>query len=64
MPASTVVRTLAVRLLRTHSLGAADALQLAAALSLSQGGAPGLPFLTADARLANAAEIEGLSIGA
>jgi predicted nucleic acid-binding protein len=63
VPASAVVRTLAVRLLRTHPLRAADALQLAAALSLVQGGVAGLVFLTADLRLAEAAEIEGLGVG-
>jgi hypothetical protein len=56
------VRTLAVRLLRTHPLRAADALQLAAALALQQAGLPGLSFLTADTRLADAAEIEGLTV--
>jgi len=43
-------------------LRAADALQLAAALALRQAGLAGLSFLTADARLAEAAEIEGLSV--
>jgi len=63
VPASAFVRTLAVRLLRTHPLRAADALQLAAALSLVQGGVADLVFLTADLRLADAAEIEGLEVG-
>lgn len=63
VPASAFVRTLAVRLLRTHPLRAADALQLAAALSLVQGGVADLVFLTADLRLAEAAEIEGLGVG-
>jgi predicted nucleic acid-binding protein len=62
VPASPAVRTLAVRLLRTHPLRAADALQLAAALALMQAGLPGLSFLTADLRLADAAEIEGLLV--
>ena len=58
---SAALRTLAVRLLRTHPLRAADALQLAAALSLApSAGAP--TFLTADLRLADAAEIEGLRV--
>jgi predicted nucleic acid-binding protein len=56
------VRTLAIRLLRTHPLRAADAQQLAAALHLQQNGLPGLGFLTADTRLADAAEIEGLTV--
>lgn len=59
---SPAVRTLAVRLLRTHPLRAADALQLAAALTLAHAGLPGLTFVTADARLADAAEIEGLPV--
>lgn len=63
VPASAFVRTLAVRLLRTHPLRAADALQLAAALSLVQGRVADLVFLTADLRLAEAAEIEGLGVG-
>ena len=62
VPASPAVRTLAVRLLKTHPLSAADSLQLAAALALMQAGLPGLPFLTADLRLADAAEIEGLLV--
>ena len=59
---SVAVRTLAVRLLRTHPLRAADALQLAAAVTLRQAGLPQLDFLTADVRLAEAAEIEGLVV--
>ncbi len=62
VPASPAVRTLAVRLLRTHPLRAADALQLAAALLLLQAGMTGLPFLTADMRLADAVEIEGIVV--
>lgn len=62
VPASTAVRTLSIRLLRTHPLRAADALQLAAALSLAQAGLSGLTFLTADQRLALAAETEGLVV--
>ncbi|MBC8011522.1 MAG: hypothetical protein H7067_15665 [Burkholderiales bacterium] len=60
---SPALRTLAVRLLRTHPLRAAESLQLAAALALSQAGVPALPFLIADQRLAEAAEIEGLAVG-
>ena len=40
----------------------AVALQLAAALVVAQAGFPALPFLTADQRLADAAEIEGLPV--
>jgi len=56
------VRTLALRLLRTHPLGAADALQLAAALTLAGTGLSGLGFLSADTRLNQAAEIENLAV--
>lgn len=56
------VRTLAVRLLRTHPLRAADSLQLAAALVLSAALGHGLDFVCADARLNRAAEIEGLRV--
>lgn len=59
---SAPLRTLAIRLLRTHPLRTADSLQLAAALTLAQAGLPSLPFLTADTRLASAAEIEGLPL--
>jgi predicted nucleic acid-binding protein len=55
------VRTLALRLLRTHPLRAADALQLAAALALDQAVGTGLRFACADARLLFAAEAEGLA---
>ena len=58
----TAVRTLARRLLRTHPLRAADALQLASALALHQAGLHHLGFASADARLATAAEAEGLQI--
>jgi len=54
------VRRLAVRLLRTHPLRAADALQLAAALALADAGLRGLTFVAADQRLNEAAEIENL----
>ena len=54
------VRTLAMRLLRTHPLRAADALQLAAALALDQAAGTGVRFACADARLLLAAEAEGL----
>lgn len=62
VPPDPGLRTLAVRLLRTHPLRAADALQLAAALRLAQAGQSNLAFLTADTRLADAAEIEGLIV--
>ncbi len=54
-----LVRQTAIRLLRTHPLRAADALQLAAAI-MAAGGSPGtLPFVTLDERLALAAQREG-----
>ncbi len=62
VPPTAAVRTLAVRLLRTHPLRAADSQQLAAALTLAQAGLANLAFLTADVRLADAAEIEGLVV--
>lgn len=54
------VRDHAERLLRLHDLHAADALQLAAAIVLFDSRPRGRSFLTADARLAEAAEREGL----
>lgn len=54
------VRKLALRLLRTHPLRAADSLQLAAALALEAGGLSGLRFACADQRLSIAADTEGL----
>lgn len=61
-PPSAAVKSLAIRLLRTHPLRAADSLQLAAALTLAQAGLADLAFLSADNRLADAAEIEGLEV--
>ena len=58
-PASAL-RRLALRLLRTHPLRAADALQLAAALTLAGAGPDGLRFVSADSRLNEAAQIENL----
>jgi predicted nucleic acid-binding protein len=55
------LRLLSIRLLRTHPLRAADALQLAAALTLAQAGVPGMAFLTADEELLASAENEGLA---
>lgn len=51
-----------MRLLRTHPLRAADAMQLAAALVLAEEIRGGLAFVTADVRLGDAAEIEGLRV--
>jgi predicted nucleic acid-binding protein len=61
-----LVRSHAFRLLRVHSLRAADALQLAAALVWAgvpaASPAPGAEFVTFDERLAEAARREGLAI--
>ncbi len=62
VPPTVSVRTLAVRILRTHPLRAADSLQLAAALTLSQALPQPLTFLSSDLRLVTAAEIEGLVV--
>lgn len=58
------LRQTAIRLLRTHAMRAADALQLAAALSAAEGHPETLPFLTLDDRLALAAEREGFATAA
>jgi predicted nucleic acid-binding protein len=55
------VRSSARRLLRVHSLRAADALQLAAALEC-RSGAGVQEFVTFDERLANAARLEGFHL--
>ncbi|MGB6219425.1 type II toxin-antitoxin system VapC family toxin [Haloferula sp.] len=57
-----VIRTLSRRLLRTHPLRAADALQLAAALALGEAASNEFNFACSDVRLATAAEIEGLQV--
>lgn len=62
VPPGEELRRLARRLLRTHPLRAADALQLAAALSLAGRGKEKLRFVSADQRLAQAADIEGLEV--
>jgi len=59
---TSAVRKLALRLLRTHPLRAADSLQLAASLALQGAGLTSLTFACADQRLAAAAEIEGLML--
>lgn len=55
------VRNGARRLLRLHPLRAADALQLAAALAWASG-EEGTELVSADARLCEAARLEGLAI--
>lgn len=59
---SEELRRLARRLVRTHALRAADALQLAAALTASDGDPGALEFLTYDTRLADAAKKEGFRV--
>lgn len=55
-------RQIATRLLRMHPLRAADAFQLAAAISASEERADSLPLVTHDSRLAVAAEREGFVV--
>jgi uncharacterized protein len=56
------VRTRALALLGRHELRAADAAQLAAAVLVAEQSLPGLAFVCLDARLAYAAEREGLLV--
>jgi predicted nucleic acid-binding protein len=56
------VRAIAIRLLRTHSLRAADAFQLAAAIATAEDHPETLPFVTLDAHLAEAAVREGFRV--
>ena len=56
------VRRTAIRLLRTHALRAADAMQIAAALALASQDPSTLEVVTLDAALARAAEREGLRV--
>ena len=56
------LRDRSVRLLRVHSIRAADALQLAAASQLNDGLPTPIPFVTLDDRLALAAEREGFPV--
>jgi uncharacterized protein len=56
------VRSRAIRLLRAHPLRAADALQLAAALVVCDERPEGLPFVSLDDRLSDAARKEGFSV--
>jgi len=56
------IRDQAVRLVRLHPLRAADAMQLAAALVLSDFDPRTLPFVTLDDRLASAARREGFDV--
>lgn len=56
------IRDAALRLLRSYPLRAADALQLAAALSAADGEPESLPFVCLDERFREAAAAEGLPL--
>jgi len=58
------VRGTARRLLRVHTLRAADALQLAAAIIVAEGLPASLDIVTLDERLASAARREGFTVEA
>lgn len=60
--ATPQLREIGLRLLRVHPLRAADALQLAAAISAAEGAPSDLPFVTLDDRLATAADREGFTV--
>jgi predicted nucleic acid-binding protein len=60
-PSALVLRN-AIRLLRSHPLRSADALQLAAAIAGSEQDASTLPFVTLDGRLADVASREGFEV--
>ena len=62
VPAIDDVRTHASRLLRTHALRAADALQLASVIVASDFEPSALAFVSLDARLSAAAEREGFPV--
>lgn len=57
-----MIRDQARRLLRVHTLRAADALQLSAALELRGAGRGGVEFVSFDSRLATAARREGFTV--
>ena len=56
------IRQTANRILRVHGLRAADAFQVSAAISASEGRPASLPIVTLDDRLAQAAEREGFKV--
>ena len=56
------VKRVALRILRSHPIRAADALQLAAALTAAGGDPESLEFVTRDSRLATAAQLEGFRV--
>lgn len=57
-----LIKTTALRILRTHPLRAADSLQLAALIVASENFPSNLPFVCLDQRLADAANKEGFDI--
>jgi hypothetical protein len=57
-----VLRNTAERIVRTHPLGATDALQLAAAVVVSDGQPTSLPFVSFDLRQRDAALREGFPV--
>ncbi len=62
IPPVDQARRIAMRLLRIHSVRAADALQLAAALIAADNTPETLDFVTNDDRLAIAAQLEGFRV--
>lgn len=62
VPPADDVRRIARRLVRVHPLRGADAFQLAAAITAADGIPERLPFVTLDARLAEAADREGFKV--
>jgi predicted nucleic acid-binding protein len=60
--ATSRLREIAERIARTQPLRAADACQLAAAITAAEGAPATLPFITLDARLAAAANREGFEV--
>jgi hypothetical protein len=59
---SSAIRDAAIRLVRVHPLGAADALQLAAALVWAEARPEGREFVVLDRRLGEAAAREGFVV--
>jgi len=59
---SAAIRDAAIRLVRVHPLGAADALQLAAALAWAEDRPEGREFVVLDRGLADAAAREGFVV--
>ena len=62
IPPTERLRALALRVIRTHDLSAADALQLAAAMIASEEQPATLDLVTLDDRLASAARREGFRV--